>query len=322
MPRHPDGAPRPPGDPFGRPTRDPPGIAQPGNHWVRLRTSVPRKPIAEAAFVLTAVQIDNRIEETIEGFELWVRAAAVAEAEAELADYREEQAAQKAPEPPPEPVDSGALGILGYLLTIWAVPFLQGSAPFGADMLNVGRMQAGLVQMGEWWRTFTALTLHADSGHILSNSVFGAFFGIYIARGLGSGVGWLLVLIAGAGGNMINAWLQNDAFSSIGASTATFGALGLFSGLTWGRGEMSGGMGWRRSVAPLFAGFALVVWTGTGGENTDVAAHFTGFGCGVLLGIAASSVPRERLTLQVQLWSAAIAFTIVLLAWSAALSTP
>ena len=44
------------------------------------------------------------------------------------------------------------------------------------------------------------------------------------------------------------------------------------------------GSGWRRGVAPLFAGFALVVWTGTGGENTDVAAHFTGFGAGVALG--------------------------------------
>jgi membrane associated rhomboid family serine protease len=294
---------------------------KPADDWVRLREAAVRKPVAEAAFVLTAVQIDNRVTETIDGFELWVRAASAADAEAELADYREEQASQKPPAPPPKPLDSGALGILGYLLVIWSVPFLQGQAPFGRDMLNLGRMQAGLVQMGEWWRTFTALTLHADSGHILSNSVFGALFGIYIARGLGSGVSWLLVLLAGAGGNAINAWLQNDTFSSIGASTATFGALGLFAGLTWGRGEMTGGMGWRRSVAPLFAGFALVVWTGTGGENTDVAAHFTGFGCGVLLGIIASVVPRARLTLPVQLSCAVIAVALVLLAWSAALTS-
>ncbi|HSG90112.1 MAG TPA: rhomboid family intramembrane serine protease [Pseudomonadales bacterium] len=287
--------------------------------WLRLRAAPLRPPIAEASFVLTAVQIDNRINETIDGFELWVRADAVAAAERELGGYQREAATDGPPPPAPPSIDTGALGILAYLLVIWAVPFLQGQAPFGDRMLDVGRMQAGLILAGEWWRTFTALTLHADSGHIIANSAFGALFGIYVGRGLGSGVGWLLVLLAGAGGNALNAYMQASAFSSIGASTATFGALGLFAGVTWGRGEMRRGMGWRRNLAPLFAGFALVVWTGTGGENTDVAAHFTGFGCGAALGIAAARIPRPWLGLPAQIAAGAAGLALVAGAWRLAL---
>lgn len=289
-------------------------------HWVRLHHAPVRPPVAEAAFVLTAVEIPNAVEEGVDGFELWVHPEDAARAESELQRYHQEEADVRPPPPATPPVDSGAAGIVGYLLVIWAIPFLQSQAPFGDAMLDAGRMQAGRVAMGEWWRTFTALTLHADSGHILSNSAFGALFGIYVGRALGSGVGWLLVLLAGAGGNAVNSLLQADGFSSIGASTATFGALGLFAGVTWARGEMRGGMGLRRGLAPLFAGFALVVWTGTGGENTDVAAHFTGFGCGALLGMVAARVPRAQLRPGLQGIAAGLALALVGLAWALALA--
>jgi Rhomboid family. len=143
-----------------------------------------------------------------------------------------------------------------------------------------------------------------------------------VARGLGSGVGWLLVLLAGALGNGANALIQADAFRSIGASTATFAALGLFAAVAWVRGEIRRGRGWRRALAPLFAGFALVVWTGTGGENTDVAAHFTGFGAGVLLGALVGRLRRDLLAKPaLQLAAGGLALVVPALAWSIALTT-
>jgi membrane associated rhomboid family serine protease len=288
--------------------------------WVCLRTEPARGPVAEAGFVLTAVQIDNVVRETVDGWTLWVHHDDAARAEAELRGYRHEAAEETAPPPPAPAVDKGFAGVAGFLLVIWAIPFLQGSAPFGDLMSEAGRNFAGLVRAGEWWRVVTALTLHADSGHILSNSAFGALFGIYVGRALGSGVGWLAILLAGAGGNAVNSLLiQADAFRSIGASTATFGALGVYAGCVWIRGEIRRGAGWRRAVAPLFAGFALVVWTGTGGENTDVAAHFTGFGCGVALGVAAGRLPRAVLALPVQILAGAGALALVALAWVTAL---
>lgn len=293
----------------------------PAPHWHVVRVGPHRGALSEMGLVLTAVGIPHRLEERIEGWTLLVDESHVARALEELGDYLEEASHEPAPVTIAPPVDDGRWGILGFLILIWAVPFLQGEAPFGAEMIGAGRMQAGRVEAGEWWRTITALTLHADSGHILSNSAFGAFFGLYVARGLGSGVGWLLVLLAGALGNGANALIQADAFRSIGASTATFGALGLFAAVAWARGEIRRGRGWRRALAPLFAGFALVVWTGTGGENTDVMAHFTGFGAGVLLGALAGQLPRDALAKPAfQLFAGAIALMVPTLAWYVALT--
>lgn len=288
--------------------------------WVVVHEAEARGSAAERALVLAAARIEHRIVEHVGGFSLVVRFEAFEAARAELADYQQEVVARPAPPIRRDAVDGGFAGIAGYLLAIWSVPFLQGAASFGADMLTAGRMHAGAVEAGEWWRTVTALTLHADSGHLLSNSAFGAFFGIYVARAFGSGFGWLLVLLAGAAGNGMNALIQADAFRSIGASTATFGALGVFAASAWVRGEIRRGAGWRRGVAPLFAGFAMVVWTGTGGENTDVAAHFTGFGAGVALGALSGRLPERLLGLTTQLASAAITAALLVLAWHLALS--
>ena len=35
-------------------------------------------------------------------------------------------------------------------------------------------------------------------------------FGLFVGRYLGSGFGWLLVLISGALGNALNAWLRSE----------------------------------------------------------------------------------------------------------------
>jgi rhomboid protease GluP len=58
------------------------------------------------------------------------------------------------------------------LLGFFAVtgPRAAGSAWFAA-----GASDAERVLHGEWWRTITALTLHADSAHVVSNVGVGAF---------------------------------------------------------------------------------------------------------------------------------------------------
>ena len=197
-----------------------PAHAQGDEAWPVLASTHGRAPLAEFALVLSALGIAHRLEERLEGWLLRVPADDWTRARRELGEYQAERAKESPPAPVTPAVDDGRWGIAGFLLVIWAVPWLQGEASFGSAMLEAGRMQAGRVEAGEWWRTLTALTLHGDSGHILSNSAFGAFFGLYVARGLGSGVGWLAILLAGALGNALNAQIQADAFRSIGASTA------------------------------------------------------------------------------------------------------
>lgn len=216
--------------------------------------------------------------------------------------------------PPDSPaVDSGIIGALGFLLVIWALPWLQEWTLY--DWRDAGVMAAKLVTEGEWWRTITALTLHADIGHIAGNSLFGILFGGLLARQVGSGIAWLLIVLAAASANAINAFSQADNFRSLGASTATFAALGLLAAVVWRRGYFRKTNDWRRSFAPIFAAICLVAFTGIGDANTDVAAHLFGFGCGLTLGFASATLPFSWLHSRTQ-WTAGItALGLITFAW-------
>ena len=285
--------------------------------WIVIRRSRDRTPIAEAALVLSAVDIDNRIEHHERQWLLLVPEQHASSAESQLDDYVEENRPSIEFKPRVITFDSGWAGVAGYLCVIWLLPSLETLAVLDWNWREIGAMQAGLVTSGEWWRTITALTLHGDLGHIVANSFFGAIFGLFVGRYLGSGFGWLLVLLGGAFGNYLNAWMQAPGFVSIGASTATFAALGLSGAFIWRRGYHRGG-GWRRSFAPLFAAIALLAYTGVGGERTDVLAHFTGFACGVTLGMLAASFDIRRLGHSGQFIAGGLALWCVLYAWISA----
>ena len=284
------------------------------NTWICIARGA-RATLMEASLVLTAVSIEHRIEADDHLCMLLVPTSMARRATSELQKYGQEN---RYLPPPPRTVftiDSGWIGVLGYLLVIWMLPWLE--ANWAYAWRDAGNMQAGLVRDGEWWRCITALTLHADLGHIIGNSLFGAAFGLFVGRYLGSGFGWLLVLISGALGNGMNAWIQPDEFRSIGASTATFGALGLGAAYVWRRGYFKG-RGWRRSLAPVFAAIALLAYTGVGGENTDVVAHFTGFASGVALGMLAATFDVRRLGVSGQYIAGIAAAGLVAIAWGMA----
>jgi len=175
-----------------------------------------------------------------------------------------------------------------------------------------------LIRAGEWWRTITALTLHAGLQHLVGNLVFGIMFGLFAGRLLGSGVAWLGIVVAAASGNALNTLLLESTHRAVGASTAVFASLGLVAGFVW-RGKLMAQDRWPYRVGPIVGGFALLMYTGTGGENTDVGAHLMGFLCGLgggmLLTYARDSLASQRL----QLASGIIAIMIVVAAWIAAL---
>jgi rhomboid protease GluP len=285
-------------------------------YWQCIRRSSDRRRIDEAAFVLTAVGIDHHVGRDGDEWSLWVPDALGARAETELEWYRSENRPSP-PAIPVLPVDTGWPGVFGFLLVIWMLPTLEHHAVFGWDWREAGLMQAGLVMAGEWWRTVTALTLHADIGHIIGNSFFGALFGLLVGRNLGSGLGWLLILICGALGNGLNAWLQPDAFRSVGASTANFAALGLLAAYVWRRGYFRNAR-WQRSFAPVAAAIAMLAFTGVGGERTDIVAHFTGFGFGLLGGTSVAHFDIGRLGRHGQVLAGIGALALLAAAWGLA----
>jgi len=284
--------------------------------------------IAEAAFVLTAIEIPHQVtrnlihaasesgplgQRALGPWRLSVPIEHAAHAGTQLDTYWRENARVAARPPASPSVDSGLFGALGFLLVIWALPWLQEWTLF--DWRGNGTMAAQAVTNGEWWRTITALTLHGDLGHIAGNSLFGVLFGSLLARQLGSGVSWLLIVIAAAVANGINAFSQGDAFRSLGASTAVYAALGLLGAVVWRRGYYFRQADWRRSFAPVFAAICLVAFTGIGDENTDVAAHLFGFAVGLVLGLACAGLPFRWLNTRVQFAAGAATFGLIALAW-------
>ncbi len=166
---------------------------------------------------------------------------------------------------------------------------------WGVDWLAAGAAQAGAIAHGSWWRAVTALTLHADEGHLVGNLLAGMVIGTLAAQLLGQGLAWLAILLAGSIGNLIAVLLRGPDFAAIGASTAVFGALGIVSAFTRQRRWRERHLRMRR-LAPLGAGVLLLAFLGFGGERTDVVAHMTGFAAGLGTGWALArwfeQVPR------------------------------
>ncbi len=213
------------------------------------------------------------------------------------------------------------IGVLGYAAIIILVAIFSGSSESKPRWFSIGRMNAGDVMDGQYWRTVTALTLHNDFGHLLSNLVFGGLFGFMAGRILGGGVAWLTIVIAGSFGNLLNAMMRDPNHSSIGASTAVFAALGVMVAHAL-RPRSSMHEKAMRRWSPLIGGVVLFAFTGVGGENTDVRAHLTGFFGGLAIGWFVSRLPDRLLASgQVQAAAGITATSIVIIAWTAAIAT-
>src|SRR5881394_4027654 len=197
-----------------------------------------------------------------------------ARARAEIAQYVSENRRAIGPRRIEE-VGDGAPGVLAYVAVLVAVFFCLHVSPWSLDWFGAGRLVAGRVVAGEWWRTVTALTVHVELDHLGGNLVFGAFFGYFIGRYFGRGIGWLAVLVAAALANAETAFSLEPAHGSIGASTAVFAALGILTAYTWRRGFLRE-TPWRWRVGPIVAGLGLFAFTGAGAPFARDAAHLRG----------------------------------------------
>lgn len=147
---------------------------------------------------------------------------------------------------------------------------------------------ASRIVNGEYYRTATALLFHGDAAH-LSGNIFGIIlFGTAVCSITGWGVGWLMILVTGMAGNLLNAYFYQAGHMSIGASTAVFGAVGILSGYQFM--NRSKHLGWRKSAwLPIAGGIALLAALGAG-EYTDIMAHLFGFASGLVLGMGYSVI--------------------------------
>lgn len=240
---------------------------------------------------------------------------------------------------PPKPVEipepampSGRVPWTPFVLVALLLGLYLWTGPYSSanKLLVEGAAQSQGFRSGEWWRVFTALGIHGDSAHLVGNLAFTGLLSLFVCRRLGDGLGALLILLSGALGNTIMAFISHNHLS-VGASTATFGALGILVGVATVynvRREPLNTL-WTKAWIPAGAAAALFGWTGLGevvydlfsmpqpdpNDTTDIGAHFFGMMAGALIGAPFGWADRVRLSPMAQGVCAFAAALLFAFAW-------
>ena len=288
-------------------------------NWQVVFNSASRQQCSDRALVLHSLSIPYQIEENGTACVLLVPETVYEKAKFELWQYDNENQKPVAAVATIKPVYQNAFpGVAIYVLIICLVAWLAGEATFNQNWYAAGRVDGTLIRDGEWWRPFTALTLHSGLSHLLGNIGFGLVFGLLAGSLAGPGVAWLAIVLAGAGGNILNTVLLDSTHRSIGASTAVFAALGLVAGFSW-RAKLMSQERWPYRLGPIIGGIALLAYTGTGDENTDIGAHLAGFVCGFGFGMLLTNYARYLPQRNIQKAAGIAAVTLITFAWIIAL---
>jgi membrane associated rhomboid family serine protease len=228
--------------------------------------------------------------DSTEGYTLHAEPESASAVSKELADYDSEQITPvRTVSPHYEAFRfSAGWGVYGLWAAALIVAYIRELG--NPSLADLGASSSiAFMGQGEWWRPFTSLFLHADLPHLVGNLLSGMLFGTLVSKCLGALRGWTLILLCGTAGNAItSAVTYPQSFTSVGASTAVFGALGILSGigfLSLLRARLR--LPWVRITAPLVAGVILLGWMGGGsaGSNTDVLGHVFGFTSGLAAGL-------------------------------------
>jgi membrane associated rhomboid family serine protease len=276
-----------------------------------------RQLAEEWELVLLAQGLSPSLRRTADGLALSVPREEMATALASLSAYERENPRQRAERVEVMETASWLVGatvglmlLLFYSVTVQWLPALSWFARGSAD--------AQWILQGEVWRTVTALTLHVDVAHVLSNGIAVALFLTAVSSLVGAGLASALILLAGAGGNLANALLHGSSHVSVGASTAVFGAVGLLASLGVKRRRRRALSRWRDWL-PAAAALALLGMLGSSGERVDVWAHLLGLLVGAVLGMLVGRVTPRPPSWRFQWACGSAAVAMILGCWIVAI---
>ena len=276
----------------------------------------------DRAFMLSAVNIPSVVEAGLGGYVIRVPYAQAAFATHHLWQYEQElrsrqPVASAEISPYPYAWTGGALYVA--ILVLAATMVVRGWGRL--DMFALGTLDAAAVQAGQWWRAFTALTLHVDIVHLMMNLGAGTAIGYLASRQMGVGTAWLLTVLGAGAANLTEALASVPGHQSVGASTAVFASLGLLAAHSWRIYGVLAKTSLRRR-APIIAGAALLGFLGTAGEGTNLVAHLFGFAYGALLGILVAQPRVSQIFARIPQWlSGVMTLGVIGLSWVMALGT-
>ncbi len=273
--------------------------------------------------VLSAARLDYRLSHETDRWLIHVPDAHAEAASAELRAYEHERASGTLRFPAARTGGRERYAVWTafwcahalVLLYLWLGPY-DAAVP----LLAAAGADAERILAGEWWRTATALTLHAGWPHLLGNVLFLVCVGQAVFRALGRGLGLTLLVAGGMIGNWLAAMTAAGPRVAVGASTLCFAALGVMSVLQSAelyRREREWRALWKRAWIPMAAGVALLGMIGAGPQS-DLAAHAFGFAAGTVVGAPFALRPALRPSESGQWILAATAALVPAFAWSMA----
>ncbi len=270
-----------------------------------------KKEIDTYSLVLLARGIEHELRRG-DKWEIWVPEELYDKALQEITLYQLENQETSSSKDKSSP--GGAEGVVFSMLlfAIFNVALLDFKPK--DELFAIGTANNVLFLKGEWWRVFTALTLHSDFGHLLGNIVFSGLFFYLLRAYLSLGLCWLLAVLSGGIGNALNLVLSRGVHISIGFSTATFGILGVLSAFVFfERG---------RKRILITSGFALGLLglLGAGKGNIDLGAHFLGLVVGFVIGCCLKLFYPADLRHKWETKGLLLAWGIVIFSWYVAFS--
>ena len=278
-----------------------------------------RRQVMDWGLVLASQGIEAILGLSEEGWEGVVGARDYERARACLRQYQAENRGWHWQQPLPAAGVVFHWGSAGWAVVMAAIYYWSTTRFPAARQLGI--LDSGAVAAGQWWRLFTAVSLHENMPHLMANVTTGfVLLGLAMAR-YGAGVGLLASFLAGAAGNVAGLALYPQPHEGLGASGMVMGALGLITAQSFAfwRACRSASHFWLRSLA---AGVLILVLIGFSPES-DIVAHVGGFVCGLLCGWALGHARAETLQGGAANLAASTAVVALLVAtWHMALRAP
>ena len=280
-----------------------------------------RKQVMDWSLVLTSQKIPTEIQSFPEGqapYGLKVHQRDLERAKDAIRRYQSENKRWSWQKPIPASGFTFHGAALLWCLVLCVFAWIGWESRPQVQLAGMLKSQEVLTQ-GAWWQTVTAVMLHADIGHLASNTSTGLIvFGLAMGR-FGAGPGLLAAFVCGVWGNFFGLWVHEAPYRGLGASGMVMGALGMlgphaFHLLKTHRQAGRMILGGVLAVCILFSFWGL-------SPDSDIAAHLGGFVCGLSLGALLSLVPEKELhAWRLNFLCSIILATMIVWAWRMALT--
>jgi len=177
------------------------------------------------------------------------------------------------------------------LIAINVIVFVigQASGDLGNRLFVDGAQYRPLIQLGEWWRVFSAMFLHANLAHVGFNMWALFLFGPSLERRFGSVSFATLYVASGLGGGALY-HLVGRMEPAIGASGAIFGLFGALIAATYRQRHTAAGRAVFSQLMMLLAlnlAIPLIV------PNVAWEAHVGGLAAGIAIAAAWDRLPLD-----------------------------